>query len=330
MPRLGYVLSCEEHGPNELVRHARRAEEVGFDYVLISDHYHPWISRQGNSAFVWCVIGAIARETERIRVGTGVTCPTVRIHPAVIAQAAATAAVMLPGRFFLGVGSGENLNEHIVGAPWPSVERRHRMLEEAVDVMRLLWRGGQHSHYGEHYTLDNARLFTLPDEPPLIYLAAHGEKAATLAGRIADGFIGVVATDEMTRCFDAAGGAGKPKIGMVKVCYAADESEGRRIAREWWPTIALRGQLSQDLALPSHFEAATQLLTEDDVAARVPCGPDTARHLRLIESYASVGYDHVTVHQIGPDQESFFRFYADEILPRVQPHARHEEVVQSR
>ncbi|HEX2031372.1 MAG TPA: TIGR03557 family F420-dependent LLM class oxidoreductase [Actinomycetota bacterium] len=314
---LGYMLSCEEHGPNELVRYARRAEEVGFAYGLISDHYHPWIGRQGNSPFVWGVIGGIARETSRIRIGTGVTCPTIRIHPAIIAQAAATAAVMLDGRFFLGVGSGEYLNEHVLGDAWPSVRRRHEMLEEAIEIIRRLWEGGLQTFHGRFYTVENARLFTLPDRPPPIYMSAHAERALRLAGRAADGLIGVVATTESVGHFEEAGGRGKPKLGQIKVCYAEDEASARRTAVEWWPNIALGGQLGQDLALPSHYEAATRWVTEAVIVKRVPCGPDPERHLALIRQYLDAGYDHVTVHQIGPDQEGFFRFYADRILPSL-------------
>ncbi|HWC11996.1 MAG TPA: TIGR03557 family F420-dependent LLM class oxidoreductase [Acidimicrobiales bacterium] len=317
MVTMGYVLSCEEHRPNDLVDLARRAEDVGFAYALISDHFHPWIGRQGNSAFVWSVIGAIARETTRIRVGTGVTCPTMRMHPAIVAHAAATAATMLEGRFFLGVGSGENLNEHVLGDRWPSVQQRHAMLEEAVTIIRLLWQGGQHNWYGRHYTVENARIFTLPDEPPPVYMSAHGDKATALAGRIADGLIGVIAREESLRLFEDSGGAGKPRLGQVKVCYAADEERARRTAHEWWPTIGMSGQLSQDLSMPSHYESVAKLVTEDGVARRVACGPDPEVHLAMIRQYADIGYDHVNVHQIGPDQEGFFRFYEREVLPRL-------------
>src|ERR687887_2722358 len=191
MPELGYSLSCEENAPNDLVRFARRAEDAGIDYALISDHFHPWIDAQGDSAFVWSVIGAIAHATERLRLGTGVTCPLIRIHPAIIAQAAATSAAMMPGRFFLGVGTGENLNEHVTGARWPGPDARLEMLEEAIDVIRLLWRDGTQTHPGRHYTLDHACIHTLPDPPPPIYVAAAAPNAAELGGRAGDGLISV-------------------------------------------------------------------------------------------------------------------------------------------
>src|SRR5438067_7486426 len=203
---IGYALSSEEHGPRELVAQARRAEEVGFSFALISDHFHPWTDRQGQSPFVWTVIGAIAQATGRLRLGTGVTCPLIRIHPAVIAQAAATSAAMMPGRFFLGVGTGENLNEHILGAKWPAPDERLEMLEEAVEVIRLLWQGGYQTHRGRHYTVEQARIYTLPEQLPEIAVAAAQPNAAELAGRIGDGFIGVAPERGLIEKFEQAGG----------------------------------------------------------------------------------------------------------------------------
>jgi coenzyme F420-dependent glucose-6-phosphate dehydrogenase len=316
MTRLGYALSSEEHGPRELVRNARLAEEAGFEFALVSDHFHPWIDRQGESPFVWSVIGGIAGATERLELGTGVTCPTIRTHPAVIAHAAATAAAMLPGRFFLGVGSGENLNEHVLGDRWPPVAGRLDMLEEAVEVIRLLWSGDQVSHRGTHYTVENARLYTLPEEPPPVFMAAGGPNAAELAGRIADGLVVVSPQGELAETFDRAGGKGKPRYAQVQVCYAADEDEAKRTALEWFPNIALPGELSQELPVPAHFEQAVELLSADDLAEIVACGPDPERHAEMIDRFVEAGYDDVYVHQIGPDQEGFFDFYRREVLPR--------------
>ena len=318
MVEIGYALSSEEHHPNDLVRHARLAEEAGFPFALISDHYHPWLDRQGHCPFVWAVIGGITQATERLRLGTGVTCPTIRIHPAIIAQAAATAAAMMPGRFFLGVGTGENLNEHVLGDRWPESEVRREMLEEAVAVIRLLWQGGQQSHRGRYYTVENARLYDLPNQPPPLMVAASGPQAAELAGRIGDGFIGVGAERELVEAFDRAGGAGKPHYGQVTVCWAADEATARRTAHELWPTGALPGELGQELPTPTHFAQAAQLVTEEAVAEAVVCGPDPERHVAEIRKYADAGFEHVYVHQIGPDQEGFLRFYQREVLPRFQ------------
>jgi len=314
---IGYALSSEEHGPNDLVRNAKAAEEAGFTFALISDHYHPWVDAQGQSPFVWSVIGGIAQATDRLRLGTGVTCPTIRIHPAIIAQAAATSAVMLDGRFFLGVGTGEELNEHVLGDRWPAPPVRLEMLEEAIEVMRLLWQGGYQSHTGKHYTVEQARIYTLPDEPPPIAVAAAQPKAAELAGRLGDAFVGVGPEAELVREFEQSGGKGKPRYGQVTVCYAETEEQARKTAFEIWPNAGLEGPLSQELAIPEHYEAAVKLLSEDDVAETVICGRDPEPHLEAIREYEQAGYDHVYVHQVGRDQESFLRFYAEEIIPKL-------------
>ena len=313
---LGYALSSEEHCPLALVEHARRAEEAGFSFALLSDHFHPWLDRQGQSPFVWSVLGGIALATERVVVGTAVTCPTIRIHPAIVAQAAATAASMLPGRFFLGVGTGENLNEHVLGAGWPSADVRLEMLEEAIDVMRLLWEGELTDHRGRYYTVEDARIYTLPEEPIRVMVAAGAQKAAKLAGRVGDGFVGTSPDSELLDAFGEAGGEGKPRYGQITVCFAESEQEARKTAHDVWPNAALKGPLAQELPLPSHFEAAVEMVSEDDVAEQIVCGPDPEPHIALIEKYSEAGYDHVYVHQVGADQDGFLRFYESEILPR--------------
>ncbi|HEY7911853.1 MAG TPA: TIGR03557 family F420-dependent LLM class oxidoreductase [Blastocatellia bacterium] len=318
MAEIGYALSSEEHRPNDLVRHASLAEQAGFTFALISDHFHPWIDRQGQSPFVWNVIGAIAQATRRLRLGTGVTCPTIRIHPAIIAQAAATSAAMMPGRFFLGVGTGENLNEHILGDHWPPYEERLEMLEEAVEVIRMLWEGEEKTYRGVHYYVENARIYTLPDEPPPVYVAAGGPVSADAAGRIGDGLITVSPEKELVEKFDGAGGRGKPRIGQVTVCYAADEAKARRTAHEWWPNAALPGQLSQELQTPKFFEQAAKLVKEEQVAEMLVCGPDPERHIEKINEFIEAGYDHVYIHQVGPDQEGFINFYKKEVLPKYK------------
>jgi len=317
MPKLGYALSSEEHAPNDLVRHARQAEETGFTFALISDHFHPWLDSQGQSPFVWNVIGAIAQATDRLVLGTGVTCPTVRIHPAIIAQAAATSAAMMPGRFFLGVGSGEALNEHILGDPWPPAETRLEMLEEAVEVMRELWKGEVTTHYGDFFTVENARLYTLPDAPPPILVAAGGEKSAQLAGRIGDGLISTSPSSETLETFDKAGGAGKTRIGQVTVCWAESEEQAIKTAREIWANAAVPGQLSQELPMPAHYEQAAKLVRDEDMAKAVVCGPDAQKHIEAIKEYFDNGYDNVYIHQVGPNQEGFFRFYEREVMPNL-------------
>jgi coenzyme F420-dependent glucose-6-phosphate dehydrogenase len=314
MVKIGYALSSEEHGPRELVRNAQRAEEAGFEFALVSDHYHPWIDRQGQSPFVWSVIGAIAQATSRLRLGTGVTCPILRIHPAIVAQAAATSAALMPGRFFLGVGTGEQLNEHVLGQRWPATLVRREMLGEAVALMRELWTGELTTHVGRYFTVENARLYTLPEEPVEIVIATGGEEAAKLAGEMGDGIVATTPDAALVETFESAGGEGKPRYGQLTVCYAATEAEARKIAHDWWPNAALAGQIGQELPLPSHFEEAATMVDEADVARSVVCGPDPERHVEAIEKFVEAGFDHVYVHQVGPDQDSFIEFYAQEIL----------------
>jgi G6PDH family F420-dependent oxidoreductase len=318
MMQIGYKLCSEEHSPQELVDFARRAEEIGFDFAMISDHFHPWIDRQGQSSFVWSVLGGISQATVRMKIGTAVTCPIVRIHPAIIAQAAATAAAMLPGRFVLGVGSGENLNEHIFADHFPEADIRLEMLEEAVEVIRLLWEGGQQSHYGCYYTVENARIYTLPESLPPIFIAAAGNKAAELAGRIGDGLISTSPDKEVQQQFQSAGGEGKPCYAEMTVCWAEDEKEARRTAFECWPNVAVKGELTQILPVPAHFEQATKMLTEKDVAEEIVCGPDPEGYLEDLRRYEDAGFTNVFIHQIGPDQAGFFRFCERELMPRLQ------------
>ena len=317
MTEFGYALSSEEHRPLDLVAHARAAEDAGFTFALISDHFHPWIDRQGQSPFVWGVLGAIAQATDRLVVGTGVTCPTIRTHPAIIAQAAATAAALMPDRFFLGLGTGENLNEHVVGRGWPSLEVRTEMLEEAVEVIRELWKGDLTNHRGRHFTVENARLYTLPERLPPIHLAAGGPKAAEQAGKIGDGLIATGPETELVSAYREAGGDG-PLFGQVTICWAASEREARRTVREWWPTVAIHGEASQELPLPSHFEALVSSVTEDQVAEVVSCGPDPEPHLAKIRAYLDAGFDRVYIHQVGPDQTGFLDFAQRELLPALE------------
>lgn len=317
MIQLGYKLCSEEQTPQELIQCAQKAEEIGFSFAMISDHFHPWIDRQGQSSFVWSVLGGIAQVTDRLKIGTAVTCPTIRIHPAIIAQAAATTAAMLPGRFVLGLGTGENLNEHIFADHWPETDVRQGMLEEAVEVIRLLWQGGQQSHYGCHYTVENARIYTLPDELPPIYIAAAGPKAAELAGRIGEGLIATAPDKEVAKQFEQAGGTGKPCYAEMTVCWAENEKKARQTAFECWPNVAIKGELTQLLPVPAHFEQATKMLKEEDVTKEIVCGPDPARYLEDLREYEQAGFTNIFIHQIGPDQAGFFRFCERELMPHV-------------
>jgi G6PDH family F420-dependent oxidoreductase len=314
---LGYKISSEEFPARALVDGAVRAERAGFTFGLISDHFHPWTDRQGQSPFVWGVLGAIARATTRLRVGTAVTCPTMRVHPAIVAQAAATAAALMPGRFFLGVGSGENLNEHVVGAGWPAPDVRLRMLEEAIEVIRLLWQGGEQTHRGCYYTVDHARLYSLPDEPPALMVAASQPGAAELAGRLGDAMINTEVEPELIEKFRAAGDRRKPVYVETTVCWAKDERAARKTAREVWALAALGGPLFTEIARPAHFEAALKPIGEEQVAEAIVCGPDVEKHVEKIREAERAGYTNVCIHQVGPDQEGFFRFYEREVLPKL-------------
>ena len=318
MAEIGYHLSSEEHGPMELVRYARRAEEAGFAFALISDHFHPWLDRQGQSPFVWSVLGGIAEATRDLRVGTAVTCPTIRIHPVIVAHAAATAAAMMPGRFFLGVGSGENLNEHVAGDRWPPPALRLNMLAEAIQVIRKLWQGGVQSHAGKFYTVENARLYTLPDEPPPLLMAAAGKTSIRMAAKLADGLISVVARPNLLQTFQAEA-PGKPRYVQVHVCWAKEEQEARRIAKDWWPMTGLPSSLLTELPLPSQFEDAVKLVSEEQALQAVICGSTAEQHIEGIKKLIDLGYDHVAMHQIGPEQDGFFDFYEREVLPRLLP-----------
>lgn len=316
MAAIGAFLSSEEHGPRALLTQAQMAEEADMCGVFISDHFHPWIDSQGQSPFVWSVVGAVGAATS-LPVMTGVTCPSVRIHPVILAQAAATSQSLLQGRFVFGVGSGEALNEHILGDKWPPVSSRLAMLEEAVDVIRKLWEGGLVTHYGRFFTVENARLYTLPDSPPPIAVSAFGPEATEVAARIGDGFVTVKPGRESLERYRSHGGKGEA-VAALKVCWDRDEGRGRKLAHHLWPTEGVEGQLSQELSLPSHFEAAAAHVTEDMIADLIPCGPDPERHVAAIQSFLEAGYDKVYVNQIGPDQEGFFQFYARELRPRLK------------
>jgi G6PDH family F420-dependent oxidoreductase len=310
--KVGYFLSCEEFAPRDLLAQAKQAEAAGFHALWISDHYHPWNDEQGHSPFVWSVIGALAQATG-LPVTTGVTCPTVRIHPAVIAQAAATSGVLHDGRFNLGVGSGEALNEHILGDRWPEADVRLELLEEAVEVIRTLWQGGQRSHHGRQYTVENARVYDLPDEPPPILVSGFGPKAIELAARIGDGFCTTSPDKDAIDRYRSAGGTGPVHAG-TKVCFMADEDEARRTAHRLWPNEALPGELAQVLPTPAHFEQACELVTPELLAT--PVGPDLEQHVASLRAYADAGVDELFVQQIGPEQDAFFRDWASAILPR--------------
>ncbi|AUG81656.1 LLM class F420-dependent oxidoreductase [Kitasatospora sp. MMS16-BH015] len=317
MTACGYFLSCEEFTPAQLLDQARLAEAAGFTHLAVSDHFHPWNEAQGSSPFVWGLLGALSQVTD-LPVTTLVTCPTVRLHPAVTAQAAATADVLLPGGLRLGVGTGEALNEHILGDHWPPFAVRAEMLAEAVAVMRELFTGGQVSHRGVHYTVENARLYTPPTSRPLpVYVSAFGPRAAEAAAGFADGLVTMTPDRELIGRYRAAGGEG-PVIGGVKVCWGPDREQAVGTVHRLWPSELLPGELAQVLPTPRHFEQATELVTEEMVASAVTCGDDPEEHVERLHGYAEAGFDEVYVGQIGQAQQGFFAFYREQVLPRLR------------
>jgi G6PDH family F420-dependent oxidoreductase len=317
MATLGYASSSEEHRPNDLVEHLVQAEDVGFTFALISDHFHPWISAQGHSPFVWSVLGGVANATSKIQIGTGVTCPIMRIHPAILAQAAATVASMMEGRFFFGVGTGENLNEHILGDRWVPYDIRVEMFEEAIQLIRELWKGEVTNHWGEYYTVEDARLYTVPDHLPPIMIAASGPKSATMAGRIGDGLINTSPDAKVVQAFHDAGGGDKPRYAQITVCWASTQEEAVETAYKIWPNSGLKGDLNTELRTVKHFEQVTAMVTKEDIAKAITCGPDPEPYVKQLQKYLDAGFDHLYIHQVGPDQAGFFKFFERELRDQL-------------
>ncbi|MFA3877756.1 TIGR03557 family F420-dependent LLM class oxidoreductase [Streptomyces sp. MMCC 100] len=311
--KIGYKLASEAFGPRELIRQAVRAEEAGFDFVEMSDHYHPWLDVQGHSSFTWTVLGAIAARTERVALVTGVTCPTIRYHPAIIAQAAATLALVSEGRFVLGVGSGERLNEHVVGRGFPdTVSERHELLREALQIIRLLWRGGYRSFDGKHLRLADARVFDLPEQLPLIAVAASGPHSARIAAELGDGLFATEDKASIVQHYRNAGGSG-PGYAEVPMAWARDE---RSAAQEALRTSrwALTGwKVMSELPNPVNFDAATATVREEDILEKFACGPDPARYVAAVQRYADAGFDRLVLQNAGPDPDGFIDFYQREL-----------------
>jgi G6PDH family F420-dependent oxidoreductase len=315
MTRFGYFLSCEEYGPKELVHQAQLAEQVGFEALWISDHFHPWLDEQGQSGHVWSLIGALSQVTS-VPITTAVTCPLSRQHPAIVAQAAATSALLTDGKFALGMGTGEALNEHVTGARWPSAETRLEMLNEAVHVIRELFTGNLVSHAGQHYTVDTARLYSRPDTPPPIYLSGFGEKSVKLAARIADGYMCMQPNRDFVRLYRESGGGDRPVQGGLKVCWDTDADRARKTMLRLWPTEAIPGEASQLLPLPRHFGQVAELVSPEMI--RAPCGPDPRMHVSAVRAFVESGFDEVYIGQVGGNVEGFFESFAADVLPRLR------------
>lgn len=317
MPEFGYKLMSEEHGPRTLVENAVAAEAAGFDFTAISDHFHPWLEEQGHSPLAWSVLGAIAHATSRIGLATGLTCPILRYHPAIIAQAAATIGVMSQGRFTLALGTGERLNEHVTGARWPSVPERREMLEEAIHICRTLWQGGVHTHAGQHYTIDHAQLYDLPEQPVPIVVGASGPEAAELAGRLKTGLMNTAPIAEIVETWRQAGGEG-PVYGEVTLAWAPSEAEGRRLAHERFRFSALGWKVNPELPSPEAFAAATESVRPEDLADSIPAGPDPQAHAKAVREFLDAGFSHVALLCPGDDQPGFIRFCQEELLPLLR------------
>ncbi|MBA2496790.1 MAG: TIGR03557 family F420-dependent LLM class oxidoreductase [Acidimicrobiia bacterium] len=315
MPQYGYKLMSELHGPAALVHQAVRAEEVGFDFAGISDHYHPWLDSQHHSPFAWTVLGAIAQATEQLRLVTMVTCPYGRYHPAVTAQMAATMAVLSDGRFVLGVGSGELLNEHVTATPWPSADHRHEHLREALEAMRALWSGGVHSYHGRHVTVDDARLYDLPDEQVPVAVAASGPASAALAADLGDGLVSTDPDAAVVGAYVGAGGDRSATWAEVPLSWDPDTDAARRIAHERFRFGALGWKVMPELPNPVNFEAATAHLTVEQASADIACGPDPKVHADAVRAYLDAGFEHVAVLPVGDDLEGFLRFWTDAVRP---------------
>ncbi|MEU7281615.1 TIGR03557 family F420-dependent LLM class oxidoreductase [Streptomyces sp. NPDC045431] len=315
---IGYKLAAESFGPGELVRQAVLAEEAGFDFVEISDHFHPWLDNQGHSPFAWTVLGAIAARTSRIGLATGVTCPTVRYHPAIIAQAAATLAVLSEGRFVLGVGSGERLNEHVVGTGFPdAVSTRHELLREALEIIRLLWRGGYRSYEGKHLRLADARVFDLPAEPPLIAVAASGAASTRIAAELGDGLFATEPKADIVRQYREAGGGG-PRYAEVPMAWAPDEHTAARAALETSRWAVTGWKVMSELPNPVNFDAATTTVREEDILGRFACGSDPERYVEVAQGFVDAGFDRLVMQNAGPDPDGFIDFYRSELDLRMR------------
>ena len=317
MARFGYKLMTEEHGPTALVDNAVLAEKAGFDFVAISDHFHPWLRSQGHAPFAWSVLGAIAHATRTVGIATGLTCPIIRYHPAIVAQAAATIAVMSEDRFTLAVGAGERLNEHVTGARWPSVGERHAMLGEAIDIFRELWDGGARAYDGEHFVLDHAELFDLPQKRIPVVVGVSGDKSVALAAEKGDGIMATEPSKELVEGFRKTNRSG-PAYGEVALAFAPSEDEGRKLAKERFSFTAFGWPVNSELPGVEGFEAAAKYVRPEDLAETIPAGPDPETHLKAIRKFLDAGFDHVALLGIGPDQEGFVRFAEKELLPKLR------------
>jgi G6PDH family F420-dependent oxidoreductase len=317
MTKFGYKLMSEEHGPRALVENAALAEQGGFDFVSISDHFHPWLDAQGHAPFAWSVLGAIAQATDTIGLATGLTCPIIRYHPAIVAQAAATIAILSGDRFSLAVGAGERLNEHVTGARWPSIPERHAMLGEAIEIFRKLWEGDEYTHVGEHFTVDKARLYDAPGKPIPVLVGVSGPESVALAAEHGDGLMTTSPDPELVKGFRQGGKQDAPCYAEVTLAYAPSEEEGRKLAHERFRFSAFDWSVNSELPTVEGFETASKYVRPEDLA-EIPAGPDPAKHAKAIRKYIEAGFDHVVLTGVGDDQPGFIRFVVDKLLPELK------------
>lgn len=319
MARYGYTMMCEQSGPKALVEDVVAAEGVGFDFAVISDHYFPWLDEMGHSPYAWSVLGAAAHATRSIDLMTYVTCPIKRYHPAVVAQKAATMGLLADGRFTLGLGAGENLNEHVTGGGWPPVNVRHRMLREAVEIIRRLFEGGYVSFKGQYYEVDSAKLWDVAEVPPQIAIAASGSQSCRLAGELADALIAVEPDAELVRSFASSGGRDKPAIGQIPVCFDRDRQVAVERAHRLFRWFDGGWKVNSELPGPAAFDGAAQHVRPDDVAASIPCGADVDEFVKAVRAYTDAGFTDVALVQIGGDSQKPFLEWCDaELLPALR------------
>jgi G6PDH family F420-dependent oxidoreductase len=319
MTEFGYTLMCEQSGPKDLVKEARAAEEIGFDFAVISDHYFPWLDAMGHSPYAWSVLGAVAQVTETMELMTYVTCPIKRYHPAVVAQKAATVSLLSDGRFTLGLGAGENLNEHVTGGGWPSASTRHAMLAEAVEIITALLQGDYVSFMGRHFEVDAAKVWDPPESPLPVGIAVSGARSCALAGRYADVMIAVQPDPELGAMFEAAGGGGKPRVGQIPVCYDPDRRTAIERAYSLFRWFGGGWKVNADLPGPAAFAAASQYVRPDDVARSIPCGSDVDEFVRAVRAFPDAGFTHIALVQIGgQNQRSFLDWSEKELLPALR------------
>jgi len=319
MTRFGYTLMTEQSGPRELVRYARAAEKAGFDFEVMSDHYFPWLDEQGHAGYAWSMLGAVTQVTERVELMTYVTCPILRYHPAVVAQKAATVQVLSDGRFTLGLGSGENLNEHVVGQGWPPVNVRHEMLTEAVEIIRALLDGGYVNHSGEHFRVDSAKVWDLHEQRVPIAVAVSGNQSIEQFAPMVDHLIAVAPEPDLVAAWDAAGGGKARKIGQIPVCWDTDRDRAVQRAHEQFRWFAGGWKVNAELPGTAGFAGATQFVKPDDVAASIPCGPDLDAIVDAVAAFDRAGFTDVALVQIGDEtQGEFLQVAEKELLPALR------------